>query len=468
MNHAIAGSMRTAAEPLSQAVLASLGQNIFRCYQCSKCSSGCPLADRFDLTPNQVMRSVQLNDPRALESRAIWLCASCQTCTTRCPQQIDVTAVMNALRSEAKRRGIPPAIPEISRFNELFLRFVRVFGRIPELPLILAYNLRERRPFRDLGMGLRLILRRRLKLLPHFARPPRSVEPLTDPKNKVGYFPGCASLGSAAEYDRTARIAAEILGIEFVEPPGWICCGASSAHAVDERLAHALPMSTLSTIERMGLDTVTSPCSNCFSRLKAAEHSARRDPTAQRESGGFRGEVRVQHLLDTILDRVSPEQIARKVERPLHGLKVACYYGCLITRPSQITGAEHAEYPVKMDRLVRALGAEAVEWSCKTECCGGALSLTQTSVALELSRKVLDDARDCGAEAVVTMCPLCHMNLDARQRALGLDREIPILHATQLMVLAFGQGSEAALLDKNLVDPRPLLEARNLLGNAAH
>jgi heterodisulfide reductase subunit B len=175
----------------------------------------------------------------------------------------------------------------------------------------------------------------------------------------------------------------------------------------------------------------------------------------------------VQHLLDTIMDRVSPEQIAHKVERPLRDLKVACYYGCLITRPSQTTGAEHAEYPVKMDHLIRALGAETVEWSCKTECCGGALSLTQTSVALAMSRKVIEDARGCGAEAIVTMCPLCHMNLDARQRALELDSEIPILHATQLMVLAFGREPKAALLHKNLVDPRPLLETKHLLGGGA-
>ena len=121
-----------------------------------------------------------------------------------------------------------------------------------------------------------------------------------------------------------------------------------------------------------------------------------------------------------------------------------------------------------MDRMIRALGAETIEWSCKTECCGGALGLTQADVAMEMSRKVLEDARDCGAEAVVTMCPLCHMNLDARQRALELDREIPILHATQLMVLAFGQGPKAALLNKNLVDPRPLLESKHLLGDSAH
>jgi heterodisulfide reductase subunit B len=463
MTDAIAAAANASAEPLSQTVLGHFGENIYRCYQCNKCSAGCPLSDRFDLTPNQVMRSVQLNDARVLESRAIWLCASCQTCTTRCPQQIDVTGVMDSLRIEANQRGIPPAIPEIARFNSLFLRLVRLVGRVPELLLILIYNLRQGQPFRDLRMGLRLIRRGRLKPFPHFARPPKHVKRLADPKNKVGYFPGCASLSSAAEYDRTAREAARLLDIELVEPPGWTCCGASAAHATDKELAHEMPMSTLSTIEKMGLDTVTSPCSNCFARLKAAEYTNRQNGSPRDESAEASSSVQVQHLVDTIMERVTPEEIARRVKQPLQNLKVACYYGCLITRPSQITGAEHAEYPMKMDRMIRALGAETVEWSGKTDCCGGALSLTQTSLALEMSRKVIDNARDCGAEAIVTMCPLCHMNLDARQESLGLDREIPILHATQLMVLAFGQGPKAALLDKNLVDPRPLFESKQLM-----
>ncbi|MDH3521065.1 MAG: heterodisulfide reductase-related iron-sulfur binding cluster [Myxococcales bacterium] len=468
MTQAIAAPARAVAAPLPEALLSGIGENVYRCYQCSRCSSGCPLADRFDWTPNQIMRGLQLNDARVLETRTVWLCANCQTCTTRCPQEIDVTGVMDALRIEATRRGIPPAIPEIARFNALFMGFVRWFGRIPELLFILVYNLLERRPFRDLDMGLRLMRRGRLKPQLHFARPPRVVARLADTKNKVAYFPGCAAQSSAAEYDRTARAVAEALGLELIEPPGWTCCGASAAHATDAALALRLPLRTLSTIEKMGLDTVTSPCSNCFARLKAAEVAAAHDPAAGREmeavlGEAYRGAVRVQHLLDTLLDRVSLAEIERRVKRPLRELRVACYYGCLITRPSRVTGAEHAEYPLKMDHLVRALGAESVEWSGKTDCCGGSLSLTQTSLALEMSRKVLDNARACGAEAVVTMCPLCHMNLDARQRALHLDRELPILHATQLMLLAFGRGADEALLHKNLVDPRPLLGSKRLL-----
>lgn len=457
------------AEALADSVLGRVGQNVFRCYQCVKCSAGCPLADEFDLTPNQVMRSLQLGDAGVLESRAIWLCSSCYTCATRCPQDIDVTGVMDALRMEARRRGIAPAIPEIERFNALFLKIVRRLGRLPELFFILAYNLARGEPLRDLGMGWRMIRRRKLKLMPRFAKAPKTVRAVEDGRDKVAYFPGCAAHSSAVEYDLTARTTAEALDIDLVEPPGWTCCGAGAAHATDRTMAHEMPLRTMATIERMGIDTVTSPCSNCFARLKVAEDSGAADADAlavvEAATGhAYQGSVTVQHLVDTLLDRAGLEKIAARVSKPLAGLKVACYYGCLITRPSRVTGAENPEYPMKMDALLRALGAETVDWSFKTDCCGASLSVTQTPLALRMSRKVVANAQACGAEAVVTMCPMCHLNLDARQPEMDLDTPIPILHATQLMSLAFGLGDKAARLGKNVVDPRPLLASKDLIG----
>src|ERR1019366_8950645 len=125
---------------------ATIGENVDRCWQCVKCTAGCPLADQFDLTPNQVMRALQMNDASVLACRAIWLCASRHTCATRCPRGIDVTAVMDALRIEAKARGVPPAIPEIPAFNSIFLRLVGFFGRLPEALLMLVFNLARGKP----------------------------------------------------------------------------------------------------------------------------------------------------------------------------------------------------------------------------------------------------------------------------------------------------------------------------------
>lgn len=455
-------------EPLSKVVLDEIGQNIFRCYQCVKCTSGCPLADQFDLTPNQVMRSLQLNDPSVLESKAIWLCASCQTCASRCPQQIDVTGVMDRLRIEAVKRGISPAIPDVQKFHWVFMKFIKYLGRVPELLFVLVFKVLRGKPFADAGIGLRMLKKGKLKPWPHFARTPRKVAPLDGPENKVAYFPGCSASSSAKEYDLTVRSTADILDIKLVEPPGWVCCGSSSAHATDSTLASVYPLRTMSTIERMGLTTVTSPCSNCFARLKMAEYEGSHNEQALEQAAAitdyhYQGKVRVQHFVDTILEHATPEQISEKVKRPLEGLKVACYYGCLITRPAQATGAENPDYPMQMDYLLQSLGAETVDWSYKTDCCGGSLSVTQTEQSLNMSEAILKNARACGAEAVITMCPMCHMNLDARQPDMQTRFNMPIFHSTQLTTLALGLDVKKSYFNKNIVDPMPLLRSKKLV-----
>jgi len=453
---------------LAHAIRQRTGQNIFRCYQCIKCTSGCPLAEKFDITPSQIIRSLQLNDSRVLHSEAIWLCASCHICAARCPQNIDVATVMKALCLAAKERGIVPAIPDVDRFNKAFLRIVKLFGRVHELTLAAAFNIAMGRPFQDLKFGLEMFRRGRLRIIPRIVRPSEKLMPLADAARKVGYFPGCSADSHAAEYDHTARITAKTLGIELVVPPAWVCCGSTIAAAADPAMGNVQPMRTVTAVERMGLDTVTSPCSACFVRLKASEQQTRRDPRVARavasETGHtYGGGVKVQHLLDVILERAGLDEVAARVKRPLENLRVACYYGCLMTRPAKVVSDARPEYPERMDELLRALGAEPVAWSSKTECCGNSLSLTRPPLALQMSRKILDNASECGAEAVVTMCPFCHTNLDARQLQMDFEHTHPVLYATQLMTIAFGMGAKAALLEKNFVDPRPLLLRRKLL-----
>ncbi|MDH3673959.1 MAG: heterodisulfide reductase-related iron-sulfur binding cluster [Anaerolineae bacterium] len=451
-----------ARETLAQTIEREIGQNVFLCYQCVKCSSGCPLAQAMDMMPNQVMRAVQLDNECVLESKAIWLCAACQTCTTRCPQGLDVAKIMDMLRIEAKRQGLPPAIPEIDKFSTLFLRDIGLLGRLHEVGLMAGLNLMTGQLFKDMDMGWEMLKRRKLKLIPTITRSPKTVKPVESNQNTIAYFPGCSLHSTAAEYDQTIRAVAEVLDLELVEPPDWICCGSSPAHSTDHTLATVLPMRTLATVEQMGLDTVTAPCSACFARMKAATHTLAHDEEMAKAVEAvtgyvYQGRVTVQHLLDTLVDRAGLDRIEASTRKPLTGLKIACYYGCLVTRPPQITQAEHVEYPTKMDDLLRALGAEPVDWSYKTECCGGALGLTQTPLALDLTRKVLQNAYDCGADIVSTVCPLCHVNLDARQRQIGLDFQLPVLYVTQLMAVAFGLGEKRAALDKNFLDPKPVL-----------
>jgi heterodisulfide reductase subunit B len=465
MYHTTTVPRRDTAATLAETIQQATGQNVFLCYQCDKCSSGCPLAESMDLLPHQVMRAIQLGDEGVLESKTIWLCAACQTCTTRCPQGLDIAGIMDALRIEARRQGLPPALPEVDKFSQLFLRNIGLLGRLYEVGLMAGLNLATGQPLKDVGMGVEMLKRGKLKLIPAIIRPPKKVQPVEAGENTVAYYPGCSLHSTAAEYDQTIRVVAGVLGLNLVEPPGWKCCGSSPAHSTDPTLAMVLPLHTLATVEQMGLNSVTAPCSACFARMKAAAHTVANNgqmaQVAEEQLGYvYRGTVMVQHLLDTLVERVGLARIEASVKKPLTGLKIACYYGCLVTRPPQLTQAEHPEYPVKMDHLVRALGAEPVDWSYKTDCCGGALGLTQTPLALAMTKKILQNAHECGADIIAAVCPLCHINLDARQRQIGLDFQIPVLYLTQLMALAFGLGEKQAALDKNFINPRPVLSDR--------
>jgi len=459
------------AQPLAQIVAEHISENVFLCYQCVKCTSGCPLAEYMDLNPNQVLRAVQLGDESVLESNTIWICAACQTCTTRCPQGIDIAAIMDELRIEAKKRGIEPTLPAVDKFGRLFLADIRLMGRLHEVGLMAGLNLVTGHLFKDMDLALEMLKRNKLSLISLPTRPPKpgKVKAVEPAPNKIAYYPGCSLHSSAAEYGKTTEAIAEVLDLELVEPPGWICCGSSPAHSTDHVLATKYPVINLSIVEQMGLQEVTAPCSACYIRFKTAAHEFSHNPEMARRVNDeigyeYRGSVRVMNLIEALIEKVGLERIEAAVKKPLAGLKVACYYGCYLTRPADITGAEHPEYPMEMDYLMQRLGAEVVDWDYKTDCCGGSLGLTQTPIAHEMTAKVLRNAHERGADAIVTVCPLCHINIDGRQgqiKDLGFD--IPIFYATQLAAIALGLGEKTAMLNKNLVDPRPLLREKELI-----
>jgi heterodisulfide reductase subunit B len=177
----------------------------------------------------------------------------------------------------------------------------------------------------------------------------------------------------------------------------------------------------------------------------------------------YRDTVKVRSLAETILGHVGAEEVASRVKRPLEGLRVVCYYGCLLSRPPQVTGANHPENPVELDQLMEALGAEVLDWSHKTTCCGAAHSLTRPDIVLKLSSNLIEHAREAGADAIAVACPLCHTNLDARQFQMKLEEPMPVLFFTQLLAVALGLPRKAAALEKNLVDPEPLLRSKSLV-----
>jgi heterodisulfide reductase subunit B len=289
---------------------------------------------------------------------------------------------------------------------------------------------------------------------------------------KIAYFPGCSLHSTGAEFDVSTRKVCEALGVQLCEVKDWTCCGSSPAHQCDELMSIALPARILAlTTETEGLREVCAPCASCYSRLKFARDRLS-DPKWRRDIETVVGrpcpvDIGIFNMLDLVADKVGLEAVAARVVKPLAGLKVACYYGCLLTRPPKIVGSKDCENPTAMESIMEAVGAEPLDWNLKTFCCGAGFALTNTEVVLKLTHKVLADAAAVGAEAIVVACPLCHANLDGRQEQINAvfatDFHVPIFYFTQLMGLAFGIAPQQLAVGKHLTEVGDFLKERALL-----
>jgi heterodisulfide reductase subunit B len=292
---------------------------------------------------------------------------------------------------------------------------------------------------------------------------------------KYAFFPGCSLESTAWDFDRSTRAVCRALGIELEDIPDWICCGSTPAHATNASLAVALPVIDLQKAQAMGLP-VMAACASCYSRLRTANHKVRHEPEDRRRAERITGKpydggVEVRHVLDVLVNDVGLDAIRLRVSRPLEGLRVACYYGCLLTRPPEIVAFDNSEHPSSMDELVAAAGAEPVPWPFKTECCGASLSMSQSAVVCRLSHRLLSMARHAGAECLAVACPLCQVNLDLRQadavKAHGPIPPTPVLYITQLLGLALGLSFADLGLDALSVSADSLLGPCGLVAVAA-
>jgi heterodisulfide reductase subunit B len=285
---------------------------------------------------------------------------------------------------------------------------------------------------------------------------------------KISYFPGCSLHSMSAEYDLSFKAVCHELGIELKEPHKWICCGTTPAHSTSRLLGAAMPVKNLTLIEQEGFDRVVVPCAACYSRFKSASHEIAHDKALAQEVEEVLGErygrtVESLHPLQLFREPEWQEKIKNAVRKKLQGLKVACYYGCLITRPPKVMQFDQAEYPMSMDLLLRDLGIETIDWAYKVDCCGASLSISKSEIMLEMSRRLLEDAQARGANAIAVGCSLCHVNLDTRQgqmeKAFGLKLGIPVVYFTQLMGLAFGLRPDDLGFKKHMVDAAPVIAA---------
>lgn len=276
---------------------------------------------------------------------------------------------------------------------------------------------------------------------------------------KYLYYPGCSLEGTAREYDISTRAFMQEMGADLVEIKDWICCGASAAEATSYLLSLALPACTLAMAENMNsAGEILVPCSACYLNLKKVEEKSRMDPTLlekinsilEEEKLQLRGQVRVRHLLDVVARDVGPMKIFKRLKKPLLDLSIAPYYGCQCLRPYPVF--DDPEAPTSMEPLIKAAGANIHPWNMAGRCCGASHMTTKPEVALELVAAILKAAR--GADAIVTVCPMCQMNLEAYQKKIsGMckeDMSMTILYLPQFLGLAIGLSEKDLRLDLNL------------------
>jgi heterodisulfide reductase subunit B len=274
----------------------------------------------------------------------------------------------------------------------------------------------------------------------------------------LGFYPGCSLKGSSREYAESVLAVAKTFDIAIQEISDWNCCGATAAHNLNRELSLALPARILALAEKQGLTEIVVPCAACYSRLTVTRHELLKDPAlkariSEINNMEFKGNVTMLNIIQMIDKYVTPVLESRVVKPFDH--KVACYYGCYLVRPHEILNFDREEDPQTMDVLMLKIGATPVDWAYKTECCGAGLSVSRTSSVGRLSGKIIGDAKDRGAEAMIVACPMCHSNLDMRRDSinsyLGEKVDIPVLYITQAIGLAVGIDRKALGLQRHFV-----------------
>ena len=282
---------------------------------------------------------------------------------------------------------------------------------------------------------------------------------------KVSYYPGCSLEGSAKDYEDSIQGVCNQLGIQLIELDDWSCCGATAAHSLHHKASIELPGRNLVIAEKAGQDLV-APCPMCFNRLKTAEKTLLNE-----ERGRYRYTIKGQTKIWDLADFMAQDKVLALIEprvtNPLRGLNAVCYYGCMSSRPPKITDAENCENPTSMDRILKTLGAEPIDWSFKTDCCGASHVLDRPDMVFKMVGRLYDRALEAGAECIVVSCQMCQANLDIYQvkigDEMGKEYNLPIIYFTELIGLALKERQVEKWLARHFVDPLKFLEKQKLL-----
>ncbi len=290
---------------------------------------------------------------------------------------------------------------------------------------------------------------------------------------EMAYYPGCSLHATSAFYDVQCRDVMSRLGVDLKEIKDWNCCGATSAAKTNEFLALALPARNLGIADASGYKEMMIPCALCYSRTlltkKALEGDKNlRDSINAELSEKVQGKIKLRSILDVLVEKVKSGELAAGAKKKLAGLKPACYYGCLQTRyPMDIDIGDSVENPQGMEIVCGVLGAEAIHWGYKTDCCGASASLNDTDVSLRLMSNIVMDAVARGANCLITACPMCQLNLDAYQPKIceqyGISERLPVYFITELIGISMGIGATELQIGKHVIESIELLKGLNLL-----
>jgi heterodisulfide reductase subunit B len=282
---------------------------------------------------------------------------------------------------------------------------------------------------------------------------------------KVSYYPGCSLESTAVDYAASIAGVTPLVDLELVELDDWNCCGATAAHSINHDLSIALPARNLALAEKAGLDVV-APCALCFNRLKAAA-KALTGPEGEKSGVLYQGDLKIWDLCEYLTQEPFLRVLAEKVVLPLKDLKAVGYYGCLVARPPNVTDKVDYENPQNLEELLKVLGAEPLDWSFKTDCCGAGLAVARPDIIDTLVHRLYERALAAGAECFVVTCQMCQANLDLTQERIskkfGKNYYLPVFYFTELIGLALGHPQVNKWLAGHLVDPRPLLRQKGLL-----
>lgn len=286
---------------------------------------------------------------------------------------------------------------------------------------------------------------------------------------KYALYPGCAAQGATPELYQSAMAVIGKLGIEVIELRAASCCGAGVVTEANPEAALALNARTFAQAEKLGLDIMTI-CGTCQGVMGAANKQLARDPglldrinrLLEPEGLAYRGTVQVKHLLWIIVREVGLQELQRHVRVPFKEFRVAPFYGCYILRPSWDLGFDDPENPTSLEKVIQAVGGEAVTYAGRTKCCGFPIILEKEAVATAMAGANMKEAKDGGADFMVTPCPLCHMSLDIYQeragKAVGTTLDLPILHLPQLIGLAMGISAKDLGLSRHLIPADSILK----------